>query len=81
MKKNNDESLNSVGKIVELLATGDYKIDEMHFANHDENTRFVIFEKYPEKNKGVMYINVKVTKPIQYISTTFTVYKSGEIEY
>jgi len=28
-----------------------------------------------------MYINVKVTKPIQYISTTFTVYKSGEIEY
>lgn len=91
MKKNNDESLNSVDKITELLATGDYKIGEIYFEKHNENTRFVIVEKYPEKYKDESFIedgistrtfnvSVELIKTIQYIETTITINKSGEIE-
>lgn len=83
--KNKNTSDEELKILVKLMSTGEYKISVSYFTNHDENTRFVIIEKYPKnnKNEGTYYMNVNIEtiKPVQYIETTFTINKSGEIKY
>jgi len=84
-------NINGVDTIMGYLKAG-FEIGDIHFSNYDDNTRFVILEKYPAKFKDPVYdngefsafnfhINVEMKKPISYIETKFTIKKDGEIEY
>lgn len=85
---------NEVEKLSELISNGEYIIGDVHITNHNENTRFVILEKYPEKSNfgesaemenGIyvksVYMTVELIKPVQTVEVNFTIDKNGDIEY
>ena len=63
---------------------------ESYYTTYDENTRFVIMEKYPEKDKftevgGILiqniHLNLELTPPpIQYINLDITINEDGTIQ-
>jgi hypothetical protein len=66
-------------------------VGNMTYAKHDENTRFVIVEKYPEKDKNnwsdeggylskTLYIDVELIRPTSLINLDITINKDGTIE-
>ena len=82
--------INQMKELVDLLANG-YSIGEMNISKHNENTRFVIIEKYPEKEtwneseygitEQTLYVNVEIIKPVNFIETKFIINQDGTVEY
>lgn len=81
-----------IDKLSKLLSTGEYTIGDVHFSNHCENTRFVIIEKYPERDKcdtlsdnemsvKTLYMNIEIKQTVRQIETTFTIDKNGKFTY
>ena len=80
-------------ELADYLAS-DYTIGgiESYYTNYDENTRFVIVEKYPEKEKfdlvegldGVymktLHYNIELIPPPEQIEVNITINKDGTIE-
>lgn len=79
--------IKNMEEISQKFLSNDYKISNIYTTKHDENTRFVIVEKYPERDdkweeseSGAykihhMYVNVEVIQntPVQNITVDFTV--------
>jgi hypothetical protein len=76
--------------MMDYLAAG-YTVSniESTFSKYDENTRFVIVEKYPEKEIWIqsgevmvktMYINIKLIPPVKHIELNITIDKDGKIQ-
>lgn len=87
--KNLYPQLNGIDTIMGYLKSG-FEIGDIHFSNYDDNTRFVIMEKYPEKFKDPVYddgkfttfnfhVNVEIRKPISCIKTKFIIKENKEI--
>jgi len=62
--------INLLGKEFEISS-----ISDMYITNHDEHTRYVIMEKYPEKENGnsIINVNVEIKRPATYIKTSFQI--------
>lgn len=61
-------------------------VDDMYFSKYDDNTRFVIVEKYPEKidwktsemdgvKTSFITVNINLVKPVQQITLDVTIKK------
>jgi len=86
--------LNGTDNLVSALETGDYEIGDINTCFRNPDTRFVIFEKYPEKDSGEteyingvkvitkkLYVNVELVPIKKSISVNIKINKDGTIEY
>ena len=81
---------NDMDKLSNLFSQGYIieSIGDIYFSNYDENTRFVILEKHPEKIKwetmdgndsvktSIMTVNLNLIKPAQFIELDIKINKS-----
>jgi len=91
----NFESGDHIGEnnLVSALETGEYEVGEINTYHRNPDTRFVIFEKYPEKNSDgeteyingtkvitkKLYIDVELIPVKKSISVNININKDGTI--
>jgi hypothetical protein len=84
------EYTKGIGRLTELISTGDYSIGEIKATTINPNTRFVLVEKYPEKSKHkfskdgicttMMYLDIELIRTVKSIQTTIRIDKPNESE-
>jgi len=84
-----------VNNLVTALETGECEIGDINTYYRNPDTRFVIFEKYPEKDSGEeseyingikviarkLYVEVELIPIVKSISVNININKDGTIEY
>ena len=77
--------------LLDNISNSDYTVGDIRICDHDENTRFVIVEKYPGKSKveweecgdlgGVfkrtLYVSIELVQPILELNITFELSQSN----